>query len=82
MLKFIKIPDGGVFVWKGKSASQKLSNNLNILNPHLSGGGEQILIPLKYRRVKNADGSFDFRTVNPDFEKNIKRLPQSAIPWK
>jgi hypothetical protein len=28
---------GGVFVWKGKAASQKLSNNLNISNPHLSG---------------------------------------------
>jgi len=77
------VPNGQkIWVWEGNAASQKLSNNLNLFNPHLAGGGEQILIPLKYRRVKKPDGTFDFGGIEQSFLDNIVPLPNSQIPWK
>ncbi len=76
------VPAGGIWVWKGLAATQKLSNNYNIANPYLGGGAEQILVPLVYRRLKKADGSFDFRAINPAMQKQIVQLPASELPWK
>ncbi|MDI9864357.1 hypothetical protein QM480_08470 [Flectobacillus sp. DC10W] len=76
------IPAGGIWVWRGLAAAQKLSNNLNIGQPYLAGGGEQILIPLVYRRLKKADGSFDFRAINPAMQNRITVLPANELPWK
>ena len=76
------VPAGGIWVWKGLAATQKLSNNYNIANPYLGGGAEQILVPLVYRRLKKADGTFDFRAINPAMQKQIVQLPASELPWK
>ncbi len=76
------VPEGGIWVWRGNAASQKLSNKFDILNPHLAGGAEQILIPLKYRRLKKSDGSFDFGAVNPAFSSQVRTLQDNQIPWK
>jgi hypothetical protein len=76
------VPAGGIWVWKGLAATQKLSNNYTIVNPFLGGGAEQILVPLVYRRLKKADGTFDFRAINPAIQKQIVQLPASELPWK
>lgn len=76
------VPAGGIWVWKGLAARQKLSNQYQISNPYLEGGAEQIFVPLKYRRLKKANGTFDYTAINIEMKNNIIQLPITEMSWK